>query len=215
MVRHIPLKRGILIAIEGIDGAGKTTQSTMLYDKLKKKGYPVVRFHEPTNGIWGERIKDLAKNGRHKVNAEDELDFFYRDRLEDVEHNINPSLKEKKIVIMDRYYFSSIAYQGARGLDPNYVEEKNESIAPKPDILIILDLSPEAALKRIRQNRNETPNHFERIKYLEKVRQIFLKQFSNRPYVRIMNGDVARSEESIAQEILEIVLPIIANAEET
>jgi dTMP kinase len=215
MTRRIELKKGILVAIEGIDGAGKTTQSILLTERLNKSEYPVVRFHEPTDGIWGDKIRDLAKNGRHKTNAEDELDLFYRDRLEDVQKNIAPSLKEKKIVIMDRYYFSSVAYQGARGLDPDYVEKKNEKIAPKPEVLIILDLTPEAALMRIRQKRNDTPNHFERTKYLEKVRQIFLEKFRNRPYVRIVKGDDTRSEQDVAQEIWEIVLPIVKKNEES
>jgi len=215
VVERKRLRRGILIAIEGIDGAGKTTQSIILFDKLSKSGYPVVRFHEPTDGIWGKRIKDLAQNGRHEITAETELKFFYFDRLEDVKDNIEPSLKDKKIVIMDRYYFSSVAYQGARGLASDYVEKKNEEIAPKPDILIVLDLVPEVALNRIRRKRNAKPNHFERKKYLDRVRQIFLKQFSGRPNVRIVAGDDTRSISVVAREIWEIVEPIIRDVEET
>jgi dTMP kinase len=215
LVSKIALKKSVLIAIEGIDGAGKTTQSLILLERFREKGYPVVRLHEPTEGKWGKKIKDLAKNGRHKVTAEDELSLFYQDRLEDVENHINPALKKKNIVIMDRYYFSSVAYQSARGLEPDYIEEKNEKIAPKPDILIILDLKPETALRRIREKRNGTPNHFERIRYLERVRQIFLERFSNRAYVRVINGDDARSEQVIANEIWESLAPIIKEAEET
>jgi dTMP kinase len=208
------MSKGVLIAIEGIDGAGKTTQSFMLFDKLCKKGYPVVHLHEPTDGVWGDKIKDLAKNGRHKVKAEEEMEFFYKDRLEDVTKNINPALKKRNIVIMDRYYFSSVAYQGARDIEPNYVESKNEEIAPKPDLLIILDLTPEAGLKRIREKRNGTPNYFERSRYLQKVRRIFLEQFKNRPYTRIIDGDDTRSVHVVAEEIWAVVQPIIAEAEE-
>ena len=107
------LKKGVLIAIDGIDGSGKTTQTIILFERLRKNGYPVVHLHEPTEGVWGQKIKDLAANGRHRVTAETEFDFFFQDRLEDVEKNILPTLKKKKIVIMDRYYFSNVAYQGA------------------------------------------------------------------------------------------------------
>jgi len=208
------LKRGVLIAIEGIDGAGKTTQAKILLEKLLERGYSAVRLHEPTDGKWGKKIKELAKNGRHKTNPETELDFFYLDRLEDVENNIKPSLQKKEIVIMDRYYFSNVAYQSVRGLDPDYIEKRNEKIAPKPDITIILDLPPEVALKRIRHKRNVTPNHFERKKYLEAVRRIFLKQFSNRSNVRIINGDDTRSIPVVTSEILRIVEPVIRKFEE-
>lgn len=215
VVERKRLKRGVLIAIEGIDGAGKTTQAKILVETLTKKGYFVVGLHEPTGGKWGKKIKELARNGRHKTKPETELDLFYLDRLEDVGKNIRPSLQEKKIVIMDRYYFSSVAYQGERGLNPDYIEKKNETIAPIPDITIILDLDPEVSLKRIRHKRNVTPNHFERKKYLERVRQAFLRQFSNRPNIRIIDGDDTRPIQMVASDIWKMVEPIIKEAEET
>lgn len=208
------LKHGVLIAVEGIDGAGKTTQAKILLDTLTQKGYDVIYLHEPTAGNWGRKIKELATNGRHKIKPETELEFFYLDRLEDVEKNIRPALQGKKIVIMDRYYFSNVAYQGARGLDPDLIERKNERIAPTPDITIILDLNPEVALKRIRYKRNETPNYFERKKYLERVRQAFLKCFSNRPNIKIIDGDDNRPIQMIASDIWKIVEPIVKEAEE-
>jgi dTMP kinase len=203
------LKKGFLITIEGIDGAGKTTQTRMLHHKLCNKGYPAVSFHEPTNGKWGEKIKDLAKNGRHEISKEDEMNLFYQDRLEDVKDNINPSLKKKNVVIMDRYYFSNIAYQGVRGVNPDHIEKENEKIAPKPDILIILDITPEVALKRIREKRNNIPNHFERLEHLQKIREIFLKRFGERDYVKIVNGNDMRSEIAISDEIWRIVEPLL------
>ena len=207
------LKRGIIIALEGIDGAGKTTQAVLLYEKLKKSGYPVILLHEPTSGKWGKKIAELAKYGRDKIEAKTEFEFFYHDRIEDVEKNIEPSLKEKEIVVMDRYYFSSVAYQGARGLDPKIIEKENEKIAPKPDIAIILDLSAEVALSRITKKRNSEPNHFEKTKYLEKVRDIFLKIYENCPNAKIVKGDDTRTIEDIASEIWEIVYKIVSNEE--
>jgi dTMP kinase len=207
--RQKSLKRGLLIAIEGIDGAGKTTQTSLLLDRLKKNGYLAVALHEPTDGKWGQKIRELAKSGRHNVTPEEELDFFYQDRIEDVELNIKPALAGNKIVIMDRYYFSSIAYQGIRGLDVNKIEEMNQKIAPKPDILIILDIKPAVSLQRIRRNRDNGPNEFEKTKHLEQSRDIFLKQFSNRAYTRIIEGNGRRSPEEVSRNIWLTVEPII------
>lgn len=215
VVARKQLRRGVLIAIEGIDGAGKTTQSKILLQKLIEKGYPVVGLHEPTEGTWGKRIKELAKNGRYHIKPETESEYFYRDRQEDVENNIKPSLQKKRIVIMDRYYFSNVAYQSARGLNPDNIERKNIKIAPIPDITIILDLDSEVALRRIRHKRNMNPNYFERKKYLDRVRQFFLKQFSNRPNVRKIDGNDTRSIQTVATEIWKIVEPIIRKVEET
>lgn len=214
VVERKQLKHGVLIAIEGIDGAGKTTQAQILLKTLTKKGYDAICLHEPTDGSWGKKIRELATNSRHKIKPETELEFFYLDRLEDVEKNIQPALQKKKIVIMDRYYFSSIAYQGARGIDPVFIEKKNEQVAPRPNLTIILDLDPEVALTRIRYKRNEKPNCFERRKYLEHVRQVFLKHFSNRPDVKIIDGDNTRPIQMIAADIWKVVEPIIKEAEE-
>lgn len=209
------LRRGILIAIEGIDGAGKTTQTSLLLKRLCKNGYDVLSFHEPTEGQWGKKIRDLAKNGRHKTTKEDEMNLFYQDRIEDVKNNISPALRKKSIVIMDRYYFSNIAYQGARGIEPEHIEKENEKIAPKPDLLVILDITPAVALKRIREKRNGKPNHFERIKHLQKVREIFLTHFKGRSYVKVIDGDDSRSEQIIADEIWKIVEPILQEVQES
>jgi dTMP kinase len=207
------LKQGILIAIEGIDGAGKTTQSKLLCDKLTESGYAAVCLHEPTDGKWGKKIRDLALNGRHTVSPEKESDFFYFDRVEDVEKNIRPALREKKVIVMDRYYLSNVAYQGAMGLKPDSIERRNEKVAPKPDLTIILDIDPGVGLQRIRKSRDKTPNYFEREKYLGEVKEVFIKQFSNRPNFIIMNGDNTNSIERVASDIWEAVLPMLKKFE--
>lgn len=198
--------KGILIAIEGIDGAGKTTQAKILYDKLKQEKYDVCLLHEPTESKWGKEIDEIAKNGRRKVEPQREFKLFYLDRKKDVEENILPALRKNKIIIMDRYYFSSVAYQGALGLDPDFIEKENEKIAPRPLLTIILDAPPRIALSRIK-NRDKTPNHFEREKYLAKVRNIFKKRFEDRADVVILDG--SQSIDTMASEIMNILSPIL------
>src|SRR4051794_4247303 len=103
---------GILIAVEGIDGAGKTTQVTRLCAALADVGETVVRSKEPTNGPHGRRLRESAQTGR--MNADEELQTFIADRREHVETVIRPALERGETVILDRYFYSTVAYQGVR-----------------------------------------------------------------------------------------------------
>ena len=127
------LKKGLLIVFEGIDGCGKSTQAKLAYDYVKSLGYEAIALKEYTNGKWGQKIRELSLKGRDNVTAFQEFELFLKDRMEDVELNIKPALESKKIIILDRYYFSSMAYQGGRGLDVKMIQEENEKIAPVPD----------------------------------------------------------------------------------
>jgi len=215
MAEKKQLKHGILIAIEGIDGAGKTTQARILSERLKNSGYSAVLLHEPTHSQWGEKIRYLAKNGRNKTSPELESELFYYDRIEDVKENINPKLKEKNVVIMDRYYFSNIAYQGARGLSADIIEKKNEEIAPKPDLVIILDISPTESSKRICSTRKDGPNHFENKEYLKEVRRLFLSRFKDRKNVIVLDGDGNHSQSEVSDSLWSLIEQIVHEAEET
>ncbi|MBT3366067.1 MAG: dTMP kinase, partial [Nitrospina sp.] len=104
--------RGVLIVFEGIDGTGKSTQCNLLAKSLSEKKVPNIALAEPTRGTWGMKIRRLLSEGRGDISPEEELSWFVNDRKEDIEINIMPALKENKVVIMDRYYFSTAAYQG-------------------------------------------------------------------------------------------------------
>jgi dTMP kinase len=163
---------GLLVAIEGIDGAGKTTQVTRLRALFTKRGWDVVTSKEPTEGPWGRRIRQSAQAGR--MSPEDELNAFIEDRREHVRDVIRPALDRGALVILDRYYFSTMAYQGVRGADPESILAANEEFAPRPDLLVVMDLEPETALSRI-ERRGDEANHFERLHLLEASRGIFLR----------------------------------------
>ena len=165
------LRQGLLIVLEGIDGSGKTTQARSLVRRLRSRGFEAAFFREPTRGRWGREIKRKASRDG-SVTAEEELGLFVRDRRENVEKNLKPALKKGKIVILDRYYFSTIAYQGAKGIDPGRIRRLNEAFAVRPDLVIILDVDAGAGLARIagRKTRDEL---FEREDYLIRVREIF------------------------------------------
>jgi len=164
--------KGFLINIEGIDGAGKTTHAEMLRKFLAGRGIDAVILKEPTRGKFGQEIAMLA--GSHELTPKKELRLFIEDRKLDVADHIKPALDAGKTVIMDRYYYSNMAYQGARGLDMEKIREENEAFAPVPDLLLILDIGPKAGMERVKKRKNIV-DHFENEAYLEKVRDKFLR----------------------------------------
>jgi len=166
------ISSGKLIVFEGIDGSGKTTQLKRAAHWLTQAGYRVAALLEPTYGPFGRKLRASAVSGR--LPPEEERDLFVQDRRWNVENNIKPALAAGKIVLLDRYYFSSIAYQGARGLDLDDVRARSEAVAPKPDLVLLFDLEPETALNRIVKHRSETLNLFEGLEYQRQVRNLFL-----------------------------------------
>ena len=164
---------GILIAVEGIDGAGKTTQVEKLCGALSAVDEIVTRSKEPANGQYGRRLRESAQNGR--LDPHDELDTFIADRREHVEHVIQPALSRGDIVVLDRYFYSTIAYQGPRtGHRPCALYEKMGEF-PTPDVTFLIDVPPEIGLHRVSASRGDIPNEFERIESLKVTREAFLE----------------------------------------
>ena len=143
----------------------------MLQTELLDLGFDTLYFQEPSKSKWGRKIKEKAAVA-DSLTPEEELDLFVRDRKFNVENNLKPAIKEKKIVILDRYYYSTIAYQGAKGLDAKRIRLQNEKFVIKPDLVIFLDIPAEEGLERIR-DRKTKDMLFEREEYLKKVREIF------------------------------------------
>ena len=143
------MKRGFLIALEGVDGSGKTTQARLLAAALKDRGLKATLTREPTDGRQGEKLRRyLAGPARH-LSAAAELALFTADRRDHVRQVISPGLAAGLIVISDRYYYSSVAYQGALGLDPGAILALNQAFAPPPDLVFILTLPISRAIARL------------------------------------------------------------------
>ncbi len=201
---HLQLRpRGVLIALEGIDGAGKTTQAGLLEEWLRPTGIQVIRTKEPTDGPWGRLLRESASKGR--LSPSDELHAFLEDRREHVTRLINPGLQAGGVVIVDRYYFSTAAYQGVRGHDPEELIRKNEEFAPPPDLLVLLDISPREAIGKIRE-RGDTGNLFEREEDLSRSAAIFAKL--SPPYLLKIDG--TRAREAISSKIVHAVFKLPA-----
>jgi len=170
--------RGLLVALEGIDGAGNTTQAGLLARWLKRRGMEVLLTKEPTRGDVGRLIRARLRKGV-KDPLVDTL-LFAADRAEHVAKVIAPGMRRGLVVVTDRYVESSVAYQGAEGADPSWVEAVN-SFAPRPDLTIILDLPPSQALARKPGPREG----FEDEAFLLKVRELFRLRAEERGYVLV------------------------------
>lgn len=184
---------GLLIVFEGIDGAGKTTQAAALAEKLVSVGLDVVCSKEPTSGPWGQKLRGSASSGR--LSPEEELAAFVEDRREHVQGLIRPALDAGKVVILDRYYFSTAAYQGARGMDWRSILETNESFAPQPDVLVILGVEPKVGMARIAA-RGDSANLFERETDLAASAAIFAE--IEKPYLLRIDGHRGKQEITAA-----------------
>ncbi len=189
-----------LIAIEGIDGVGKTTQCNMLVKYLRDKGCKVRLLKEPSDSEYGNRIRQLAKVNK-RLEPKEEYKLFILDRKENLKNNVVPAFDNQEVVILDRYYFSTAAYQGVRGIDPQSILKDNESFAPVPDIVILLELDVDKALKRITEKRQDKTDSFETADYLTKVKALF-DSFDHKFIFRV---DSSKSVDDVHKAIADIV----------
>lgn len=174
------VRPGKLIVLEGIDGAGKSTIFKILKEKLAHKN--IVFSFEPTQGPYGKLLKDLLKEKRG--DQETFLELFLKDRAQHVENLILPSLKEGKIVLLDRYYLSTVAYQGINFKELSPLLSKNETFSPLPDLVIYLEIPVKLALERI-QKRNKDTSLFEREDLLKKISENYEKILPLFNHIRI------------------------------
>jgi dTMP kinase len=193
---------GVLLALEGVDGSGKTTQARLLAQALQRRGHKVVLTGEPTTGPAGKRLRRyLAGPSRH-LRPVTELALFVGDRREHVARVIKPALAAGQIVITDRYYYSSVAYQGALGLDAARILAANEAFAPRPHLVFILTLPPALAVARLARSRDRRRQVSEGQGYLEQVAAIYASLTG--PHIHRV--DAAAAPQTIHARILQTAL---------
>jgi dTMP kinase len=194
--------RGLLIAFEGIDGSGKTTQAMRLVGNVMSSGNELVIYtKEPTDGPEGQRLRESARTGR--LPPEEELALFIADRRRHVDEVILPALENGITVVVDRYYPSNVAYQGARGLDPLTILAQNEAFAPAPDLCVWLDVEPEVSIARISGRGGQ--DAFEYLEDLNRCREIYRE--IDRPWWRKVRS--GRWPDQVSSTIYDMYLDLL------
>jgi len=201
------VNKGFLIAFEGIDGTGKSTQLQLLAEFLTARGCEVLVTREPTDGVYGQRIRKLYTD-RSRCTPEEELELFILDRKEHVKNVIIPQLNEGNVVITDRYYYSTAAYQGVTDKDIQEIFKKN-SFAPTPDLVVLLTMAPEVSIARIQEGRGENLNDFEQLDQLRFVAANFAS-FTESCIKRV---SASREILQVQAEIRRIVMEAFINKE--
>ena len=197
-------KRGVFICIEGIDASGKTTQARLLVKSLRRRGFDVVYTTEPSPCEVGRFIRRNVLQRERRVPIVMEALLFAVDRVEHVENIIKPALEKGKIVVCDRYVYSSLAYQGAAGLDQIWIEQINR-FALTPDLSIFIDVPPEVVLKRMKRKKSV----METLRNQRKVRRIYMDMVEKN---RLVLVDGNRTIEQVAKDILNLVLQSLEKA---
>ena len=192
---------GIFVCIEGIDGSGKTTQAHRLVETLTRLGHNAVYTTEPSKGVYGEIIRKNILHGDNRVPPIVEATLFAVDRVDHVEKEIVPLLESGKIVVCDRYIYSSIAYQGAAGLDVDWIKEINRH-AVKPHLAVYIDATPEVVIQRIRRRKSV----METLQTQREVREFYLRMAEKEQLIKIA-GDAAI--EKVAKTIEDVVLEFL------
>ncbi|MFW5770270.1 MAG: dTMP kinase [Spirochaetota bacterium] len=191
------LKLPLFIVFEGIDGSGKSTQADLLHVYCKKNDIPSMLFREPTDGPWGKKIRAML-SGEFKTDVKGQLELFLQDREYDVSTNIRPALEEGNLVILDRYYYSTAAYQGGDQYSTREIITMNESCGfPRPDRVYLIDIDPSTALTRVGERNPGREEIFEKKQFLEKVRKNYL-DMADETFC-VINGN--RKQEEIYYDI--------------
>jgi len=190
-------KKGKFIVVEGVDGAGKTTQSYLLVEKLRKLGYRAEYTNEPTYGRIGDMLRLHVLKLKPRAPILEAL-LYTADRYEHVKGMIEPKIQRGITIVTDRYLYSTLAYQGAAGISEKWLRELN-FFAPKPHLTIYIDILPNRGLKRKKGRRSV----FEELEYEEKVRAIYLNLAKVENFM-IFSGD--QKTQRLHQEIFSSVL---------
>lgn len=206
-------KRGLFIVIEGVDGSGKSTQASLLADYLRGLGRRVHHTAEPTESGLGGMVRD-GLGGEHPRTTEELAAMFLADR---VAHNVSPKsgikqyLESGTDVVCDRYYYSSLAYQGVDGA-LQWVADMNlnSPVIEKPDICVFIDLDPEKCLEHIRAGRSHFEIYEENSAIIAETRRrygIVFEMLKGRDNIVTVDG--ARTPKEVSADVIAAVSKLL------
>ncbi|MCL2476867.1 dTMP kinase [Candidatus Bathycorpusculum sp.] len=191
---------GIFLVIEGLDGSGKTTQAKILAQRLSET-YSVYLTAEPSRGKIGTFIRECCLYDQTRLPTEAEALLFAADRIEHMNAELKPALNQGKLVICDRYLYSSLAYQGNSGLSLEWIKNIN-SQALQPDFSIFLDVPPEQVLERLHRKKSV----METLETQCRVREVYLK-FVEKGELILIDGNKPR--ETVADELYAKIIDLL------
>jgi dTMP kinase len=194
-------EKGLFICVEGLDGSGKTTQAQILTERLSKN-YSIVLTAEPSRGKTGTYIREGCLYEEKRLPSAAEALLFAADRIEHVENEIKPALEQGNVVICDRYFYSSYAYQGSAGLNLGWIKRIN-SYALRPDYAVFIDVTPERVLERLRRKKSV----METLQIQRSVREVYLS-FVRKGELVLIDGEGTRDE--VANTLFSKVQGLIA-----
>jgi dTMP kinase len=194
------VKHGSLVVFEGIDGSGKSTQLALLADVLRSCGREVVETGEPYDCEWGRKIRAMARTPKG-VAPEQELVWFLEQRRVHVRELLGPALTAGRTVLSDRYFLSTVAYQGARGLDAGRLLAESEAEFPIPDLVLLLEIDAGSGLARVAGRGGPREPAFEERAFLERVAEIF--RGLDRDYIAHVaaQGEIAEVHERVLSAV--------------
>ncbi len=204
--------RGVLIAFEGIEGSGKTTQAELLYNFLKAKSIPCIFSREPGGTEIGERIREILLDPQNKkMHARTELLLYLANRCQHTYEKIIPEIRKGTVVITDRFSDSSLAYQGkGRDLSFKVVSRLNKfaTFGLKPNLVILMDVPVNIGLARS-QNKKLDRLEQEELKFHERVHEGY-QQLAKRAPKRIKVFDGTKPIEELQAEINKLILDFLS-----
>jgi dTMP kinase len=216
MTRSEP--RGVFITFEGVEGCGKSTQATALFERLRGAGVRVRLTREPGGTPVGERCREILLDvGNSGMQAESELFLYLASRAEHVARVIIPGLAAGEVVISDRFGDASVAYQGGgRGLGRETVDALNQVATKgvKPDVTFLMDLDPREGLSRLDRGRGEGARdriESEVLEFHSRVRETYLRSAEDEPG-RFVVIDAGLSRDEIEARVTSVVDGLLTNA---
>jgi len=198
------MERGKFITIDGVEGAGKSTQITFICDYLKAKGINVILTREPGGTDVGEKIRTLLlSNSTGKMHADTELMLMFAARNEHIQNKIMPALERGDWVLSDRFTDASYAYQGGgRGLDVERIAQLEQWVLQDftPDMTLLLDVPVEIGMSRVESRGKKDRIELEATDFFNRVRQAYIDRSKQFPE-RIKLIDSSQTVEHTKQQI--------------
>ncbi len=205
------MRRGKFITIDGVEGAGKSTQIDFIYNLLKSKGIKLILTREPGGTDLGEKIRELLLgNDIDSMHSDTELLLMFADRNEHIQTKVIPALESGHWVLSDRFTDSSYAYQGGgRGLDVKRIAELEKWVLQGfvPDLTFLLDVDIELGMRRIKSRGMKDRIEQETMDFFARVRDSYIQRSQMFPD-RIKLIDATKSIENTSQQIKSILLDL-------